>query len=119
MQADRTPSIALSFVIGFVVLSTINIGWRFLVSFGFHPRWALYAILTTTGLLGMYASLWRAHRIGLVVIPVHLGIVMVYFGVFEIGYRTSTEWTAVVVSWGLLVGIVFLNADYFTTDTPR
>lgn len=113
-RSFEIPGLGLSFVLGIVLLSSIYLGWQLLVSMSLGSPEFLYVFLTGTGLSGVYVSLWRPHRVGIVVIPTHLGILFGYFGVVEWGYRTLPELAVVVTAWGLLAGITLLNADYFS-----
>lgn len=88
-------------------MATVNIyeSWLSRVPLrAFHCNWSI----------GCYVSFWRPHRVGIVVIPAHIGIVFGYFSVVELSYRMLSELAVVVASWGVVVGVTLLNADHFT-----
>jgi len=115
-NSSDMPSFGLSFVLGVVLLSVLSFGWDVLTAVEFGALGVFYAFLVTIGLVAVYVSFWRPHRLGLLVIPIHLAFIFGYFGIVQWGYRTPSELAVVVVSWGLLVGVVAWNADYFTGD---
>jgi len=111
---SEPPSIPLSFVLGIVFLSVVRSGWELLTAVDFGVQTLFYTLVVALGLLAFYVSLWQPQRVGLVVVPVHLALLSGYFSIVEWGYRTPSELAVAVVSWVLLVSIVFWNADHFT-----